>query len=121
MCDDRYRYILLPGGEVPNWFSHKRIGSNSISFQIPSLPKGKIKGLFLCAIWAPLEQIVQLTYSLLSIKINNRPLEIRPSILVEIGSNHFCGDHSCIMYVPNPFTEDEIASGKKMTISWDIE
>jgi hypothetical protein len=24
------------------------------------------------------------------------------------------------MYVPNPFAEDEIASGMEMTISWDV-
>jgi hypothetical protein len=44
---------VLPGDEVPNSFSHKRNGSNSISFQLPSLPKDQIKGLSFCVVCGP--------------------------------------------------------------------
>jgi hypothetical protein len=115
-CGDRCRYIVLPGGEVPNWFSHKRNGSNSISFQIPSLPKAQIKGLFVCAVWAPDEEIVErfLFYSLLFININNnRSLDINPHgvPLRFVDDQYSCGHLSCMVYIPNPFAEDEIASG----------
>jgi hypothetical protein len=107
---------VLPGGEVPNWFSHKRNGSNSISFQIPSLPKAQIKGLFVCAVWAPDEEIVErfLFYSLLFININNnRSLDINPHgvPLRFVDDQYSCGHLSCMVYIPNPFAEDEIASG----------
>ncbi|XP_062165020.1 disease resistance protein RPV1-like isoform X2 [Alnus glutinosa] len=125
-CGDRYRYIELPGGEVPNWFSHKRNGSNSISLQMPSLPKGQIKGLFLCAVWSPEEQtgLNGVSYAPLNININNRPSGITQVIPVNFDSNVYSrnsfGDHSCIMYIPNPFTGAEIASGMEMNIDFDL-
>jgi hypothetical protein len=51
MGDDQYRVICLPGSEVPNWFSHQRIGS-SISFHVPSISNGQILRLLVCAVYA---------------------------------------------------------------------
>jgi hypothetical protein len=118
-CGDRYRYIVLSGDEVPNWFSHKRNGSNSISFQLPSLPKDQIKGLFICAVCRQrAENFAENVESVGGlIKINNRFLwpntDIFFLIPVTLNRERYC----CIMYLPNPFTEDEIASGMEMTIS----
>jgi hypothetical protein len=49
MGDDESRIIVLPGSEVPNWFSHKRIGS-SISFHVPSISKGEFLRLLVSAV-----------------------------------------------------------------------
>lgn len=51
MRDDQHRVIYLPGSEVPNWFSYQRIGS-SISFHVPSISKGQILWLLVCAVYA---------------------------------------------------------------------
>jgi hypothetical protein len=48
-CDDS-RGIVLPGSEVPNWFSHQGIGC-SISFELPPLSEGEIHGLLFCAVY----------------------------------------------------------------------
>jgi hypothetical protein len=51
MGDDDYRVICLPGREIPNWFSHKGIGS-SISFCAPSISKGQFLRLLVSAVYA---------------------------------------------------------------------
>jgi len=51
MGDDESRIICLPGSEVPNWFSHKEIGS-SISFHVPSISKGQFIRLLLCFVYS---------------------------------------------------------------------
>jgi hypothetical protein len=51
MGDDQYRVICLPGSEVPNWFSHQKIGS-SISFHVPLVSNGQILWLLVCAVYA---------------------------------------------------------------------
>jgi hypothetical protein len=48
-CDDS-RGIVLPGSEVPNWFSHQGVGC-SISFKLPPLSEGEIHGLVFCAVY----------------------------------------------------------------------
>jgi hypothetical protein len=95
---------------------------------MPSLAKGKIKGLFLCAVWSPEEQIGLngVSYVPLTININNRPSGTgSQSIPVNFDSNvssrNSFGDHSCIMYIPNPFTGAEIASGMEMNIDFELE
>jgi hypothetical protein len=110
---------VLRGDEVPNWFGHKRNGSKSISFQLPSLPKDQIKGLFICAVCGQSadnfeENVVSVGGP---IEINNRRLKPNtyPFFLIPITLKR--ERYYCIMYIPNPFTEDEIASGMEMTIS----
>jgi len=49
MGDDESRFICLPGSEVPNWFSHKGIGS-SIFFHAPSISKGQFLRLLVCVV-----------------------------------------------------------------------
>jgi hypothetical protein len=51
MGDDAYRFICLPGREIPNWFSHKGIGS-SISFRAPSISNGQCLRLLVSAVYA---------------------------------------------------------------------
>lgn len=78
-CGDRYRYIVLPGDEVPNSFSHKRNGSNSISFQLPSLPNDQIKGLSFCVVCGPIQRAdlwENMTSVGAAIMINNRVLQV---------------------------------------------
>jgi len=48
---DQHHVFCLPGSEVPNWFSHQRIGS-SISFHVPSISNGQILRLLVCAVYA---------------------------------------------------------------------
>jgi hypothetical protein len=43
--------ICLPGSEIPNWFSHRTIGS-SISIRVPSFWDGKIGNMLLCVVLA---------------------------------------------------------------------
>jgi hypothetical protein len=50
MGDDEYRVICLPGREIPNWFSHKGIGS-SISFHAPSISKGQFLRLLVSTVY----------------------------------------------------------------------
>jgi hypothetical protein len=49
-------FIFLPGSEVPNWFSHKRIGS-SISFHVPSLAESEIRVLLICFVYAKKKEL----------------------------------------------------------------
>jgi hypothetical protein len=105
--------ILLPGGEVPNWFRHKRIGS-SLSFQIPSLAEGQIKGLLVCAVCAPRVQTAPKSSSL-SININSRPCGIPSRLTREIRK-----DHICLRYLPVSLIEAEIASGKEINIDCEV-
>jgi hypothetical protein len=51
MGDDEYRFICLPGSEIPNWFSCKGIGS-SISFRAPSISNGQFLRLLFSAVYA---------------------------------------------------------------------
>jgi hypothetical protein len=51
MDDDEYRVICLPGREIPNWFSHKGIGS-SISFRAPSISNGQFLRLLVSVVYA---------------------------------------------------------------------
>jgi hypothetical protein len=51
MRDDQFRFICLSGSEIPNWFSHQRIGS-SISFHVPLVSNGRILRLLICAVYA---------------------------------------------------------------------
>jgi hypothetical protein len=51
MGDDEYHVICLLGREIPNWFSHKGIGS-SISFRAPSISKGQFLRLLVSAVYA---------------------------------------------------------------------
>jgi hypothetical protein len=53
-CDDS-RGIVLPGSEVPNWFSHQGIGC-SISFELPPLSEGEIHGLVFCAVYGAADE-----------------------------------------------------------------
>jgi hypothetical protein len=46
-----YPFVVLPGREIPNWFSHQTIGS-SISFRGRPLLEGKIRHVLLCAVYA---------------------------------------------------------------------
>ncbi|KAG6637715.1 hypothetical protein CIPAW_11G197700 [Carya illinoinensis] len=52
-CGSLHSISELPANlrilEVPNWFSHQRIGS-SISFRVPSLSEGEIRVLLICAV-----------------------------------------------------------------------
>jgi hypothetical protein len=42
--------IVLPGSEVPSWFSHHASGC-FISFELPPLSEGEIYGLVFCAVY----------------------------------------------------------------------
>jgi hypothetical protein len=53
-CDDS-RGIVLPGSEVPNWFSHQGIGC-SISFELPPLSEGEIHRLLFCAVYGATDE-----------------------------------------------------------------
>ncbi|KAB1226983.1 hypothetical protein CJ030_MR1G014995 [Morella rubra] len=44
------RLVCLPGNEVPNWFSHSRIGF-STSFLVPPLSESQIRMLSICAVY----------------------------------------------------------------------
>ncbi|KAB1228348.1 hypothetical protein CJ030_MR6G003739 [Morella rubra] len=46
-----YRVDILPGSEIPLWFSYQTIGS-SLSFQVPSLSGCKIGIFVICAVFA---------------------------------------------------------------------
>jgi hypothetical protein len=56
MGDDEHRVICIPGREIPNWFSHKGIGS-SISFRAPSISMGQFLRLLVSAVYAFDEEI----------------------------------------------------------------
>jgi hypothetical protein len=105
---DGYNAIDLPGCEVPNWFSHKRIGS-SISLRIPSLPKGQIKGLLFCVGFAPIQDTPQVESPEINVYIN--------SILWKnIGFlQEFHKDYpSWRIYLPYAWIEGRIASGMEI-------
>ncbi|XP_059430795.1 disease resistance protein RPV1-like [Corylus avellana] len=48
---DHIGTICLPGSEIPNWFSHRTIGS-SICIRVPSFWGGKIGKMLLCVVLA---------------------------------------------------------------------
>ena len=43
--------VFLPGGEFPDWFDYKSTGS-ILSFDVPPLVKQKIRGWFICVVFA---------------------------------------------------------------------
>jgi hypothetical protein len=51
LCKTDKGSICLPGSEIPNWFSHRTIGS-SISIRVPSFWDGKIGNMLLCVVLA---------------------------------------------------------------------
>jgi hypothetical protein len=71
-CDDS-RAIVLPGSEVPNWFSHQGIGC-SISFELPPLSEGEIRGLVFCAVYGAADKgkRFRLRGGVLRLKISNK-------------------------------------------------
>lgn len=72
--DVQFRSIFLQTSEVLNWFSHKEDGP-SISFPIPSLSEGKIRGLLVAA-----------SYQEMSYAPNDTSI-LEPQVAVRI-SNH---------------------------------
>jgi hypothetical protein len=101
-CDNS-RAILLPGSEVPNWFSHHATGC-SISFELPPLSEGEIHGLLFCAVYVAKEECGGRRSGFLWLKISNKTGHI---ILGEhFGStlcllSKICEDHHLMVkYVP---------------------
>ena len=103
-CDDS-RAIVLPGSEVPNWFSHQGIGC-SISFELPPLSEGEIHGLLFCAVYAAEDegQHFGKKGGSLSLKISNKTGDI---ILGKPFKSTFClfpkireDHHLLVRYIP---------------------
>ncbi|XP_059434489.1 disease resistance protein RUN1-like isoform X2 [Corylus avellana] len=59
---DESRVIILPGSEVPNWFSHQGIGW-FMFFELPPLSEGEIQGLLFCAVYAAKDESNQEEFS----------------------------------------------------------
>ena len=47
--DEAY-IIVIPGGEIPKWFSHQSVG-NSVNLQVPSNLCNKLMGVAVCAVF----------------------------------------------------------------------
>jgi hypothetical protein len=71
MGDDEYRYIFLSGGEIPNWFGHKDIGS-SISFRAPSISNGQFLRLLVSAVYAFDQEQVSIDRYIPHLEIKNK-------------------------------------------------
>ncbi|XP_060671070.1 disease resistance protein RPV1 [Ziziphus jujuba] len=53
--------IVIPGGDIPDWFSHKCEG-NSISFIMPSNVSKNLAGVIICAVFEAASERVKLSF-----------------------------------------------------------
>ncbi|KAG2682450.1 hypothetical protein I3760_11G192200 [Carya illinoinensis] len=127
------RLFCVPGSEVPNWYSHQRIGS-SISFRVPSLSEGEIRMLLICAVCTILEQgngtkKVNSTPNL-QVMIHNKTRHYR-HVLVPISFNFFAHTSCNLLFlfqahvirnklktVDFPEKEMEMISGEEIEVSF---
>jgi hypothetical protein len=112
---DELRAIFLPGSEVPNWFKHQGIGC-SISFDVPPLSEGEIRGLLVCAVYAAKEESDAITSSpFLKISNKTRGHEdiFRPTFYAIPIT---CEDHSCVCHIPLKRYQFEMENGEEMEV-----
>jgi hypothetical protein len=120
-------FIFLPGSEVPNWFSHKRIGS-SISFHVPSLAEGEIRVLLICFVYAKKKELdPRVTEICVRIRIKTRghrhvlfPVNFPFSVN---GSDHLVLSRWHVVknkvVAPGP-SSIEIVNGEEMEVSFEL-
>ena len=85
---NRFNYLEIPGSEIPNWFSHQKVGA-SMNLQVPSDLFYKCMGIYVCAVHVfrqhhPLDQFA--LYMLrCSVEVNGVQLDGGSLLLFEGG------------------------------------
>ncbi|XP_042956563.1 disease resistance protein RUN1-like [Carya illinoinensis] len=114
---DRCGAIFLPGSEVPDWFNYQNIGS-SISFHVPSLSKGEIRGLLVCAVYAAKEEPERESATGCHMKIYNRTRGFRYTDWKTLsGIALTCEDHFFVYHAPLLRNKLDMKSGDEMEVS----
>ncbi|XP_059441190.1 disease resistance protein RPV1-like [Corylus avellana] len=117
MRDDQYRVICLPGSEVPNWFSHQRIGS-SISFHVPSISNGQILRLLVCAVYSANSEYNKMGGLDPHVIINNKTRGYDHTLWPTLFPGPVtCEDHVFLYQTPLISNEIEMESGDEIELS----
>jgi hypothetical protein len=117
---DELHAIILPGSEVPNWFSHKRIGS-SISFHVPTHSNSKIQGLVVWIVFAAKKVVIELLDSP-SVIIQNKTRGWTETCWPPMaGILKFGEDHSAVCRIPLKIYKVEMESGDEIEVSIEVE
>lgn len=106
-------YPFHPGHEVPDRFSHKRVGS-SISCHVPPLSEGKIVGIDVCAVFVPKKETTAEPVV--------RSFEIKSRFFTN-QSHWFDGfpkGRTFLTSVPMSYFKAGLASGKEINVSFDF-
>jgi hypothetical protein len=115
------RTILLPGSDVPNWFSHQTIEwpiERSVSLHVPSLSNGEIQGLLVCVVVLRDERRFMFPGSII-IKSRQNIFELTSYTVPFFPETE--SDHLCLSHIPLRKDQAEIASGKEIEVdimSW---
>jgi len=118
--NDQYRVICLPGSEVPNWFSHQRIGS-SISFHVPSVSNGQILRLLVCAVYAANGEYNKMGALDPHVIIDNKTRGYQHILSPTLFPGPItCEDHVFLYQTPLIRNEIEMESGDEIELSIEL-
>ncbi|XP_035540857.1 disease resistance protein RPV1-like [Juglans regia] len=109
--------VILPGSEVPNWFSHRTTGS-SVSFHVPSLTEGEVCILLVCAVLAFDEAFTRPFLDKLFVRMINKTrggiLAYYPSICV---LSVTVEDYLLVFKIRLPSIQVKMESGDEIEVS----
>ena len=117
-CDELHA-IILPGSEVPNWFSHKRIGS-SISFHVSTHSDSEIQGLLVWVVFAA-KKVADKIYHSPSAIIQNKTRGWTKTCSLKVDFVFkICVDHSTVCCIPFKIYEIGVENGDEIEVSFKV-
>ncbi|KAJ4958513.1 hypothetical protein NE237_025624 [Protea cynaroides] len=122
LCDRGVFDIFFPGSEVPEWFSHRNVGS-SISFEVPPLLDRKIQGLTVCAVYTSKELPYEVTTCFSThpprVVVNNKTkgyvCQHSPTIFSNEAHHQ---DDLWVTYFPCTWLEDQLEHREQIEVSY---
>ncbi|XP_059429121.1 disease resistance protein RUN1-like [Corylus avellana] len=127
---DCVRFTFLPGSEVPNWFTHQRIGS-SISFNVPSISSDHVPSLsedavyilFICAVYAKEDESDRLIK--ISATVDNKSRGYR-QVIVPATASYFANKSDHLFLVEWHLIRRDnalmlVSPGREMELLWKDE
>lgn len=111
--------IVLPGSDVPHWFTQHQRDRSSSTFRIPAISVGLIQGLIVWTVYASIGKDVLFGFSSLcsaSIRKKNDNTELfytRPYFGIPSKDE----DHSWVIYIPFSRIQGTIEGGDELEVS----